>query len=269
MSSNTGIQTNSENNGLGIQAFYLGIGIQFIEVADSKGQIGIGKELYSFSLFQTHKQRVDILFDGPFLQQCSKRMGGFLKRRNICDGSNGVILLLEPLIVDDFGNTHNNTTRVEVIVESFAFTQEFGREQQIEPFYPLLHVLDIQTPAVTYGNRRLDNHDGLRIDLQDQIDHLFDMACVKIVLDGVVVCRSGNHDKIRIPIGGGAIQCGGEIQRLLGQISFNIVILNRRLFPIQHLHLLGNNINCGYLMMLCQQCGDRQANIAGSGYGDL
>ena len=126
VSPNTGIQTNSENNGLGIQSFYLGISIQFIEVADSKGQVGIGKELYSFSLFQTHKQRIDILFDGPFLQQCSKRMGGLLKRRNICDGSNGIILLLESLIVDNFGNTHNNTARIEIVVESFAFTQEFG-----------------------------------------------------------------------------------------------------------------------------------------------
>ena len=111
---------------MGIQSFYLGISIQFIEVADSKGQVGIGKELYSFSLFQTHKQRIDILFDGPFLQQCSKRMGGLLKRRNICDGSNGIILLLESLIVDNFGNTHNNTARIEIVVESFAFTQEFG-----------------------------------------------------------------------------------------------------------------------------------------------
>lgn len=129
MSPNTGIQTYSEDNGLRIQTFYLCISIQFIEVADSKGQIGIGKELHGLSFFQAHKQCVDILFDGPFLQKSGKRMGRLFKRLNIGDCTNGIILLLEPLIVDDLGNTHNNATRIEVVVESFALTQEFRREK--------------------------------------------------------------------------------------------------------------------------------------------
>ncbi len=129
MSPNTGIQTYSEDNGLRIQAFYLCISIQFIEVADPKGQIGIGTELHSLSFFQAHKQCVDILFDGPFLQKSGKRMGRFFKRLNIGDCTNGIILLLEPLIVDDLGNTHNNATWIEVVVESFALTQEFRREK--------------------------------------------------------------------------------------------------------------------------------------------
>lgn len=60
------------------------------------------------------------------------------------------------------------------------------------------------------------------------------------------------------------IQSCSQIQILFCQILFNIVILNRGLPVIDHVHLLRDNIHSSYLMMLGKQGRNRQSNITRS-----
>ena len=53
------------------------------------------------------------------------------------------------------------------------------------------------------------------------------MAGVKIVLYGVVVGRGGDDHEVGVGIGLTAVEGGGELQRLLGQIALDIVVLDR------------------------------------------
>ena len=61
------VQADTLNDGLCVQAFHLCIRIQLIEVAYTQSQVSIGKQLHRFCLFQSHKQRIDVRFQGTLL----------------------------------------------------------------------------------------------------------------------------------------------------------------------------------------------------------
>lgn len=67
MCSNTWVKTYTFNNSLAIKSFHFCICIKLIEIADTQCQIGVGKEFNCFSFFHTHKECIDIFFDGSFL----------------------------------------------------------------------------------------------------------------------------------------------------------------------------------------------------------
>ena len=56
------------------------IGVKFVEVADTQGQVGVGKELHRFGFGQTHEEGVDVFLYRPFLQECGKGAGASSKR---------------------------------------------------------------------------------------------------------------------------------------------------------------------------------------------
>jgi len=60
---NTGVQTDAIDDGLGVESLHLGIGVELVEVADAKSQIGICKEFNGFCLFHAHKQTRDALVE--------------------------------------------------------------------------------------------------------------------------------------------------------------------------------------------------------------
>ena len=107
------VEADAVDDGLGVQPFHLGIGVKFVEVADTQGQVGVGKELHGLSLGQSHKQGVNILLDGSFLQQLSKNMGS----------------LVEALIA--FRTAYDDSTGVEIVVESLALTEKFRCKNDI------------------------------------------------------------------------------------------------------------------------------------------
>ena len=69
-------------------------------------------------------------------------------------------------------------------------------------------VLHVEAAAITYGNGRLDDHYCIRICLQHQVDNLFYMCCVEIVLYRVVVGRSCYNHIIGISIRSLAVKSG-------------------------------------------------------------
>ena len=51
------VESDTVDDVLGIQTLDFGIGVEFVEVAYTESQIGIGKELHGFGLCQSHDQQ--------------------------------------------------------------------------------------------------------------------------------------------------------------------------------------------------------------------
>lgn len=107
------VEADAVDDGLGVQPFHLGIGVKFVEVADTQGQVGVGKELHRFGFGQTHEEGVDVFLYRPFLQECGKGAGSFVQT--------GVA----------FGTSYDDAAGIKVVVQCLAFAQEFGREDDV------------------------------------------------------------------------------------------------------------------------------------------
>ena len=198
-----GIETDALDDVGRAQALHLGIGVQLIEIAHAEGQVGVGEELHGLCLRDAHEQRVDVLLDGTLLQKGGKRVGS----------------LVETLVVS--GTAHDDARGIEVVVERLALAQELGGEDD---------VVGARLPAdgigVAHRNGRLDHHDGIRIHLHDQPDHLLDMRRVEIVLHRVIVGRCGDDDKLRAGIGLAAIERGMEVELFLAKVFLDVFVLD-------------------------------------------
>ena len=80
----------------------------------------------------------------------------------------------------------------------------------------------------------------------------------------VDIGRSRNNNKVRSAVGALGIQRCSQIQLLLSQILFNILILNRWLPAVDQFHFFWYNIYSIHFMVLRQQCGNTQAHLAGA-----
>ena len=49
------------DNGLGIESFDFGVGVEFVEVTDAEGEVGVGEEFYGFCFLETHEENRDTL----------------------------------------------------------------------------------------------------------------------------------------------------------------------------------------------------------------
>ena len=177
MSADTRIETNAVNNLLCVQPLHLCIGIQFVEIANTQSQIGVGEQLDSLSLSEAHKQGINIFLNSTFLQEF---------RKSVCR-------LYQTSII--YIGTYNDTGRIKVIIQSFALTQEFRAENDIVAVELLTN-----TCSVTNRNRTLDNHNGFRIVLNNQLDDCFHRTGVKEILLAIVICRSSDYYKISVTI---------------------------------------------------------------------
>ena len=240
-SSDTRIQTHAVNDLPGIQSLHLRIRIQLIKIRHPQSQICVGKQLHSLRLSKAHKKRIYVLLYGSLLQKTCKTMGR----------------LNQPFILHIC--THNDPGRVQVVIKGLGLPKELRAEQNILCMKPLSYRLGISN-----RNRGFNHHNGFRIYLLHQADHCLHCRGVKMVSGGIIICRGGNHHKIRLfvcilPV------CGScQIQFLFCQIFFNIIILDGRLFPVDQLHLFRNNIHGINLVVLSQQSSHRQSHIPGS-----
>ena len=177
MSTDTRIKANTVNNLLSIQPLHLCIGIQFIEVANTQSQIGIGKQLNSLSLRESHKQRINVFLDCAFLQEFSK---------NMCSlHQTGVFYI----------RTNNDTARIQVVVQSLTLTQELRAEDNV-----IAVIFFTDACGEANRNRRLDYHDCFRVILNYQFDNSFNSRGIKEIFLAVIVGRSCNNNKISIRI---------------------------------------------------------------------
>ena len=108
--------------------------------------------------------------------------------------------------------------------------------------------------------------DGIWIILDDQLDHRFYRRGIEEIFLAVVVGRRGNDHKVRVLICGFCLQRRSQIQFLFNEMLLYVLILNGRLLLMDQLYRFWNNIHRRYMMVLCQQSGNGQADIAGSCY---
>ena len=177
MATDTRIKADTINNLLGVQPLAFCVGIQLIEVSHAQSQIGVSEQFDRLGLSEAHEQRVNFLFDCTFLQQTGKLMSSFYQTLIVQVGS------------DD------NAGRIQVIVKSLRFTQEFRTENDI-----LAVELFSYTCRIAHRNRGLDNHDGVWVIFHNQLDYSFNRRRIKVLGLAVIVSRSRNHNKIRIAI---------------------------------------------------------------------
>ena len=67
MCADTRVKAHTIDDGLCIQSFHFGVGIQLVEVAHTQSQISIGKKFHGLGLGQSHEERVDVSLDCSFL----------------------------------------------------------------------------------------------------------------------------------------------------------------------------------------------------------
>ena len=246
MSTDTRIKANTVNNLLSIQPLHLCIGIQFIEVANTQSQISISKQLNRFCFGKTHEQSVNVFLDCTFLKQFSKSMCSFY----------------QPSVF--YIRTNDDSGRVKVIIQSLALTQKFRAEDNI-----VAVIFFADTCCEANRNRGLYHHNCFRVILNYQFDNRFNCRGIKEIFLAVIVGRSCNDNKISIRIRFLGIQSCSQIQLLFCQILLNVFVPNRRFLVIDHLHLLRNDIQSRYLMVLCQQHCQRKPNISRTGHGNF
>ena len=101
------IEADALDDLFGIQSVRGSIGVQFVEVGHAHGEVGIGKQLDRLGFGGVGEQYVDILLDRTLLEQVGKDLGA------------------PGAFADD------DARGVKVVVQRTAFTQKFGREDQV------------------------------------------------------------------------------------------------------------------------------------------
>ena len=262
---NSRIETDTVDDGLRVETLDFGVGVQLVKVTHPQRQIGVGEELHGLSLFHPNEEDRHILLDGGVSEQPSEDVRPLGEPLQVGQGLDGLVLLPEP-VPHDLGDADDDTAGVEIVIEGLALPQELGREQEVELFDPFLPVLDVEAAGVADGDGALDDHDGVGVDLQHGVDDGLHGAGVEEVLLGVVVGGRGDDDELGVAVAGVLVEGGLEVEGLGGQVFFDVVVLDGRLFVVDHVDAFGDDVHGGDLVMLGEQCGDAHADIAGSCY---
>ena len=183
---NARVEAHAGDDGQAVEAFHLGIGVEFVEETHAKGQIGVGKKFHRLGLGQPHEQDIDIGLAGALLQDLGK----------------GVRRVVQAHVA--IGTAHDDAAGVKVVVECFGLAKELGSEEDVVGACSLSGAL-----GVADGYRRFDDDDCLGIHLDDKVDDLIDVCRVEVIGRRVIVGGGGNHHILGLAIGLLAIERGG------------------------------------------------------------
>ena len=232
MGADAGVETDTIDDGLGVEPLHLSISVELVEVTDAQGKVGVGKEFDGLSLFHSYEEGRHIFLDGGLLQQASEDVSFLGEPVDVGQGFDGLVLLLVFFASHHLGHAHDDTARVEVVIECLALAQELRREEEIEFLHAFLLVFDIEAAGISHGDGTLDDHDGVGVNLEHSIDDGLYCGGVEEVLLAVIVSRSSYDHELGIAVAGFLIKGGLERQRLVGQIVLNIVVLDGRLLVV-------------------------------------
>ena len=154
---------------------------------------------------------------------------------------------------------------MQVVVQRLALAQELGAEEDLRIAQSIS-----QARGVADGNRRLDDDPGVRVHGANGGDGGLDRARVEEVPVRVVVGGRGDDGVVgaRIRLGhvDGGVQVELALPRLgLRQEALDLVVLDGRLVVVDLLDLLGHDVQRVHLVVLREQDGEGQADIAGTG----
>ena len=126
----------------------------------------------------------------------------------------------------------------------------------------LAGIFDIEAAAVANGDGALDDHCGLWVNLENEVDDILDVVGVEEVLLRVVVGGGGNDDEVGIAVGIASVEGGAEIELLAGEVLFDAFVLDGRDAVVDFLDFLGDYIDCNNFVVLCQKGGYAEAYVA-------
>lgn len=153
---------------------------------------------------------------------------------------------------------------MQVVVERVPLAEELGAEEELALGVALGDVL-----RVAHRHRGLDDHDGLGVHLEHQLDHLLHEARVEEVLVGIVVGGRGDDDELRLLVGLRAVEGGSEVQLVVREVVLDLGVRDGRQAPVDEIDLLGDDVHSGHMVVLGQQDGQGKPHVAGAGNGDV
>ena len=158
---------------------------------------------------------------------------------------------------------------MQIVVERLALTQELRAEEDLAVAQPLA-----QARGVADGDRGLDDDPGVRVHRAHGGDGGLDGGSVEEVPIGIVVGRRGDDGIVGARIGlfhfDGGVQVELPLPRLgLRQKTLDLVVLDGRYVAVDLLDFLGHDVQGVHLVVLRKQDGEGQADVAGTGDGNL
>ena len=229
-----GVEAHALDDGTAVKALDLGVGVEFVEVADAEGEVGVGEEFHGLGFLHAHAhgQGMPLVFsrgqtpsamgeravegegvaiaDGASTSRAAKVVSGLAEAIDVGDGGDGLVFIGEVGVVHLLRVADNDAARVEVVVEGLALAEELGREEEVELLHALARVAEVEAARVAHGDGRFDDHHGVGVDGQHEVDDFLDMGGVEVVLHGVVVGRGSDHHEVGVGIGRFAVEGGDE-----------------------------------------------------------
>ena len=302
-----GVEAHALDDGTAVEALDLGVGVEFVEVADAEGEVGVGEEFHGLGFLHAHAQDGDALglfaradavgdgeraaegegvaiADGALYEQGGEVAGSLAEAIDVGDGGDGLVFIGEVGVVHLLRVADDDAARVEVVVEGLALAQELGGEEEVELLHALARVAEVEAAGVAHGDGRFDDHHGMGVDGQHEVDDFLDVGGVEVVLHRVVVGGGGDHHEVGVGIGRFAVEGGDEgamawLLSLIGahagqeaavaEVFLDVVVLDGRDAAVEFLDFLGDDIDCRHMVVLGQQGSNTQANVACAGNGDL
>ena len=246
----------------GVEAADLAVGVELVEVGHAKRQVGVGEEFDGLRLGGSQDElrdahgAVDVhALELDWIGALSEQAGEALSRR---DGL-GVLL----------GRAHHDATGVQVVVERLALAQELRAEEDLAVAQPLA-----KARGVADGDRGLDDDPGIRVHRAHGGDGGLDGARVEEVPIAVVVGGRRDYGVVGTRVGLGYVHGGVQVELALPRLglrqeALDLVVLDGRYVAVDLLDFLGHDVQGVHLVVLREQDGEGQADVTGTGDGNL
>ena len=154
----------------GVETFGLGVGVELVEVGDAEGEVGVGEEFDSFGFGAIHENDGGVFFLAGVEEEVGESFGGFGIGAD-----------------DDAGG-------IKVVVEGFAFAEEFRGEEDI---FDAIFLADGFDVANRDGG--FDDHGDVFVAVfEGFFDDVFDGGGVEEVALVVVVGRGGDDNEVGV-----------------------------------------------------------------------
>ena len=252
------LQAHAVDDVAGVEAADLAVGVELVEVGHAQRQVGVGEELYGLGLGGAQHELRDA--DSSVGVRALQLGGVRALREQACEalgGRDGLGVLL--------GRAHHDAGRMQVVVERLALAQELRAEEDLAVAQPLA-----KASGVADGDGGLDDDPGVRVHRAHGGDGGLDGGSVEEVPVRVVVRRRGDNGVVGVRVGLGHVHGGVQVElalpRLgLSQEALDLVVLDGRYVVVDLLDLLGHDVQRVHLVVLREQDGEGQADVAGTG----
>ena len=172
-----------------------------------------------------------------------------------------------PVAADD------DAAGIEIVKQGLGFPQKLRAEKDVVHAHHRAHM-----HGIANRDRGFDDNGGLCRPVcgavPDQAQHILHGGAVEVIGLGIIVCGYGENNNISVGVRGGAVRRGSEMEHTLsgfrlGQVLFNILVLNRGAITVDHFRFLRLCADSGDLMMLRKEHGEGQPHIAHARDRDL